>query len=210
MNADLHQIGLVFTAYVIAAASPGPSNMAIMSMAMRKGRTAALVLSAGVVTSSLFWGLLAATGISAVLASHAGALFVLKILGGYLLYLAFKAARSAMKPDGASPSSPERDREFSLSSIYRRGLLLHLTNPKAALAWIALMTLGLEPGATWHTAAIIVAGCAILSVSIFSGYAVVFSTTPMIKAYGKARRWIEGTLVAFFGIAGVRLLLSRS
>lgn len=211
MNADLHQIGLVFTAYVIAAASPGPSNMAIMSMAMRKGRTAALVLSAGVVTSSLFWGLLAATGISAVLASHAGALFVLKILGGgYLLYLAFKAARSAMKPDGASPSSPERDREFSLSSIYRRGLLLHLTNPKAVLAWIALMTLGLEPGATWHRAAIIVAGCAILSVSIFSGYAVVFSTTPMIKAYGKARRWIEGTLAAFFGIAGVRLLLSRS
>ena len=131
-------------------------------------------------------------------------------MGGYLLYLAFKAARSAMKPDGASPSSPERDREFSLSSIYRRGLLLHLTNPKAVLAWIALMTLGLEPGATWHTAAIIVAGCAILSVSIFSGYAVVFSTTPMIKAYGKARRWIEGTLVAFFGIAGVRLLLSRS
>jgi len=55
-----------------------------------------------------------------------------------------------------------------------------------------------------------VAGCAILSVSIFSGYAVVFSTTPMIKAYGKARRWIEGTLAAFFGIAGVRLLLSRS
>jgi len=211
MNADLHQIGLVYTAYVIAAASPGPSNMAIMGMAMRRGRTAALSLSAGVVTGSLFWGTLAATGISAVLARYAGVLVVFKVLGGiYLLYLALKATRSAMKPDapGTAPCGP--DRQFRSISLYRRGLLLHLTNPKSVLAWIALMTLGLGPGATGHTVAIILAGCAALSVTIFCGYALVFSTSPMVKAYAKARRWIEGTLAAFFGVAGIRLLLSRS
>ncbi len=210
MSADPHQIGLVFAAYVIAAASPGPSTMAIMGMAMRRGRRAALFLSAGVVTGSLFWGLLAATGISAVLARCAEALFLLKILGGaYLLRLAFTAARSAMRPDGAGPPSPERDEGFGFLSTYRRGFMLHLTNPKAVLAWIALMTLGLEPGAPQNTVAIILAGCAVLSVFIFAGYAVVFSTALMVKAYGKARRWIEGTLAAFFGVAGVRLLLSR-
>ncbi len=211
MNTELHQIGLVYTAYVIAAASPGPSNMAIMSMAMRRGRTAALVLSAGVVTGSLFWGVLAATGISALLARYAEVLVVLKILGGvYLLYLAVRAARSALRPDGTGSPFPDHGTRSRSALLYRRGLLLHLTNPKSVLAWIALMTLGLGPGATGHTVAIILAGCATLSVTIFCGYALVFSTRPMVKLYRKARRWIEGTLAAFFGIAGLRLLLSRS
>ena len=32
--------------------------------------------------------------------------------------------------------------------LYRRGLLMHLTNPKALLGWIATMTLGLGPQQT--------------------------------------------------------------
>ncbi|CAH2408005.1 hypothetical protein MES5069_650001 [Mesorhizobium escarrei] len=32
--------------------------------------------------------------------------------------------------------------------LYQRGLLMHLTNPKSILAWIALMTLG--PGSDRH------------------------------------------------------------
>ncbi|TIM70779.1 MAG: LysE family translocator, partial [Mesorhizobium sp.] len=34
MLAELHQFIIVFTAYVIAAGSPGPSNMRIMAVAM--------------------------------------------------------------------------------------------------------------------------------------------------------------------------------
>lgn len=211
MPTDLHQIALVFLAYVVAAGSPGPSTMAIMSTAMRQGRAAALGLSAGIVTGSVFWGLLAATGLSAVLARYAEALFVMKIAGGaYLLYLAVKSARSALRPDGEATAPEAGERAADLPALYRRGLLLHLTNPKSVLAWIALMTLGLGPGATWQTVAVILAGCAILAVTIFCGYAVVFSTTPMVKAYRRTRRWIEGVLAAFFGVAGLRLLLSRA
>jgi threonine/homoserine/homoserine lactone efflux protein len=32
----------------------------------------------------------------------------------------------------------------------------------------------------------------------------------MVRAYRKARRWIEGTLAVFFGAAGLSLLWSRS
>ena len=49
-----------------------------------------------------------------------------------------------------------------------------------------------------------------LSVTIFCGYAVVFSTAPMVRLYRRARRWIEGVLAVFFGFAGLRLLLSRA
>ena len=36
------QIGLVYATYLLATASPGPSNMAIMATAMRDGRGPAL------------------------------------------------------------------------------------------------------------------------------------------------------------------------
>ena len=96
MMLDLHQLLIVYIAYIIATASPGPSNMTIMGVAMSQGRAPAVVLALGVMTGSLTWAAIAATGLSAVLASFANALFVIKILGGiYLLYLAYKSARSA-------------------------------------------------------------------------------------------------------------------
>ncbi|WP_174826341.1 LysE family translocator [Rhizobium ruizarguesonis] len=211
VGSEYQHLLLVYMAYVIAAGSPGPSNMRIMGVAMDQGRRAALVLAAGVVSGSIFWGAMAATGISAILTRYAEALTILKIFGGlYLLYLAFRAARAALTA-GEKPAEAagKRDPETA-SSLYRRGLLMHLTNPKSVLAWIALVTLGLGPGASTYTVAAILVGCAILSVTIFCGYAIIFSTAPMVHFYRAARRWIEGTLAIFFGAAGIRLLLSRT
>ncbi|MEX6664209.1 LysE family translocator [Pseudomonas sp. W2-17] len=211
MPFDLHHLLLVYTAYIVGAASPGPSNMRIMGVAMHRGRRPALMLAAGVISGSFFWGSMAATGVSAVLTQYAEALTLLKILGGaYLLFLAFKAARSALT------STEKVEREIAdapaLSGwrLYQRGLLMHLTNPKALLGWVATMTLGLGAQATPQTVAVILAGCAVLSVTIFCGYALVFSTAPMIRAYRRARRWIEGTLTLVYATAGLKLLYSRT
>ena len=90
MAFDFHHLLLVFTAYIIGAVSPGPSNLRIMGVAMHQGRQPALLLAAGVISGSIFWGALAATGVSAILTQYAQALGVLKVLGGaYLLFLAF-------------------------------------------------------------------------------------------------------------------------
>jgi threonine efflux protein len=98
----------------------------------------------------------------------------------------------------------------SAFALYRRGLLMQLTNPKALLGWMATMTLGLGPHTTAQTVVIILAGCATLSVIIFCGYAIVFSTAPMIRGYCRARRWIEGSFALVFGTAGVKLLFART
>lgn len=209
MPIDLHQILLVYITYVIAAGSPGPSNMRIMSVAMNEGRGAALAVASGVVSGSIFWGLMAATGVSALLTRYGQALVVLQIVGGlYLLYLAFKAGRSALSADKGQ-LRPESDQKASAATLYKRGLLMHLTNPKSVLAWIAMMTLGLNGSSSTQTVAVILAGCAILSVTIFCGYAIVFSTAPMVRLYRRARRGIEGALAVFFGFAGLKLLLTR-
>ncbi|NTF08131.1 LysE family translocator [Agrobacterium rubi] len=208
---DFHQLLLVYIAYVIAVASPGPSNMTIMGVAMSRGRTPAVVLAIGVITGSLFWAALTATGLSAVLATYANALFVIKIAGGlYLLYLAYKSARSAFSPAIAQTlvQMPVVGRSEYLQ-LYRRGLLLHFTNPKAILGWIAIMSLGLKPGAGASTLIAIIGGCGVLGVTIFCGYALLFSTAPAIRIYQRARRYIETVLALFFGFAGIKLLMTR-
>ncbi|TCU31261.1 threonine/homoserine/homoserine lactone efflux protein [Rhizobium azibense] len=212
LSSELHHLLIVYTAYVIAAGSPGPSNMRIMGVAMHNGRRAALILAAGVVSGSIFWGAMAATGVSAVLTRYAEALIVLKIFGGlYLLYLAFKAGKAALASGDQTVSQKGANgAAVSGTELYRRGLLMHLSNPKSILAWIALVTLGLGPNSSWHTLAAILGGCAVLSVTIFCGYAVIFSTAPMVRLYRLARRWIEGVLALFFGVAGLRLLLART
>ena len=65
--ADLHHLLLVYAAYVVAVASPGPSTMAIMGDAMRDGRAPAVVLALGVMTGSLFWAALAGAGLATLL-----------------------------------------------------------------------------------------------------------------------------------------------
>jgi threonine/homoserine/homoserine lactone efflux protein len=206
---SIDQLLLVFTAYVVATASPGPSNLRIMGAAMHQGRRAGLLVAAGVVTGSIFWGALAAAGVAAILARYAEILVILKLLGGlYLLYLALKAARTAMTLDEPAARNLGRGPSSSIA-LYRQGLLMHLTNPKSVLGWIALVALGLGPEAAPGTVFIILAGCAILAVLVFGGYAVLFSTAPIVRAYKRARRWIEGVLATVFAIAGLRLLLVR-
>lgn len=207
--AHLDRLYLAFAAHVIAAASPGPSNMAIMGAAMSRGRRAATALTVGVVTGSWTWAVLAATGVAAVLSTYAQALLVIKLAGGlYLLHLALKAAHSAMAPAPVEMTPVAEGSE--LRSLYRRGLLLHVGNPKAILGWVATISLGLQPGGTTYMPFAILLGCAVLSVVIFGGYALLFSMPAMGRAYRKARRWIERTLAVFFGTAGLGLLLSRS
>lgn len=206
MNA--HDLLLVYTAYVIAVAGPGPSNMAIMNAAMRHGRRSGLALAAGVITMSVTWGTIAATGVSALLTTYAHAVTVLKVAGSlYLLWLAWKAARSAATPDKEMDQTVAAAPNWSI--FYRRGLLMHVGNPKAVLAWLAIMSLGVSPNATPATVAVALIGCNILGIIVFSGYALLFSTAPMVKAYAKARRWFEGVLAVFFAGAGIRLLFSR-
>ena len=204
------QLLLVYTAYVMASASPGPSNMAIMGVAMSQGRAPAVVLAAGIVTGSQFWAVLAATGISTVLSAYAGALVALKIAGGlYLLYLAYRSASSALAATGPQALSRAEVSRVDYAALYRRGVLLHLTNPKAILAWMAIMTLGLKPDAAPYNLAAILGGCLVLGIIVNGGYALIFSTSPMVYAYQKTRRWIEGTLAVVFGFAGLRLLSAK-
>ncbi len=201
---------LAYAAFLLSILSPGPNVLAIMGTSMEVSRRSGLALAMGVATGSLLWGTLTAMGLSALLASVAGALVALKVAGGlYLLWLAFKAFKAAAQ-DQDVRAQRLKDAPKSRAGYYRRGLLVQMTNPKALLAWIAIISIGLPADAPLWVPIAVVLGTTAFSVGIHALYALVFSSNPMVRVYAKARRWIQGALGLMFAGAGVKLLLSRS
>lgn len=203
-------IFLAYTTFFVAIASPGPNILAVLGTSMGIGRTSGLALALGVAAGSFCWAMLSVVGLSALLASYAAALIVIKIAGGvYLLWLAYKSFRSALSRHDIEARALAGARLTPLRYALR-GLTIQMTNPKAALAWIAIMSLGMREGAPLWVPVSLVVGTSVLSVLIHCVYALAFSTPVMVRVYSKARRWIQGTLGALFAFAGLKLLTSRS
>jgi threonine efflux protein len=206
--AYLPSILAAYAAYVIAVLSPGPAVFAIISTSMTQGRKAGLLMALGIYAGSATWASAAVLGLAAILHTYAVALEVLRVLGGlYLLYLAYKAFRAAAQAE--VPAANLRRENYSANALLTRGYLLHLTNPKAIFGWLAIITLGMPAGAPASVAVVIVGGCLLLGITCFTGYAVLFSTGRAVTIYASMRRWIEGTMSAFYCLAGVKLLTSK-
>ncbi|MEM7651658.1 MAG: LysE family transporter [Pseudomonadota bacterium] len=201
---------LAYSAFFLGIASPGPNVLAILGTSIASGRRAGLALAMGVATGSFIWAVVAATGLSVILTGFAGVLVFIKIAGGcYLLWLAFKAFRSCARSDDPALSHAEV-RDASSVRYYTHGLVVQMTNPKAVLAWVAIMSLGVMDGAPLWVPAAIVIGTSVLSILIHALYAMAFSSPPMVLLYKKTRRGIQGMLGVFFTFAGLRLILSRT
>ncbi|MGL4236302.1 LysE family translocator [Tabrizicola sp.] len=194
-------------AFFVAAVSPGPATLAVSTTAMAQGMRAALLLGIGLGLGLAFWGLVAAAGLGALLVQSSVALTVLRWVGGaYLLWLAWQSARSAVMPDPPSAEAPSA----AAGRMLIRGLVLNLSNPKAVLAWISVLALGLSAPDDRSGLAVTTALCAALGLMIYAAYAVLFAQAPVRAGYRKARRGIDGLAAAFFGYSGLRLIFTRA
>lgn len=204
----LPQLFVAWGAYIIATASPGPAVVAIIGTSISRGRSSGMALALGVLTGSYTWAMLAAAGLSALIGTYGNALFILKIAGGlYLLWLAFKALKAAMRKE-TERALPLEKQPPSLRRLYFKGLGIHLTNPKAIFSWLTLVSLGTPQDAP-HVMPILIGGCMVLGVVIFMGFALLFSIEPVHRGYRKARRGIEAAMAGFFAFAGFKLLTAK-
>jgi amino acid exporter len=203
---------LAYTAFLLAIASPGPNILAVIGTSMSVGRSAGLALALGVASGSFTWAMLTVIGLSALLAAYSSALFFIKIFGGfYLLWLAYKSFKSAASAHDIEAKQLDGNTRTPTPLGYLlRGFIIQMTNPKAALAWVAIISIGLKPGAPLWVGLAIVAGTFVLSITIHVLYAMAFSTPAMVRIYGKARRTIQASLGTFFAFAGLKLLINRS
>jgi threonine/homoserine/homoserine lactone efflux protein len=199
----------IFAAFFVVAASPGPATLAVCTVSAAEGRRRGLIFGAGLAAGLSFWGAVAATGLGAVLQASTSLLMALKIAGGlYLLWLAYGAARSAMggpiaaTPDGGHfEQSPQR-------ALFARGLVLNLSNPKAVVAWMAALAVGLGPDAGLLSLLVATFGCALIGLLIYAAYAAAFSVSAVMEGYRKARRSVDGLVATLFAVAGLALIRS--
>lgn len=198
---------IILLATFIAVASPGPATLAIAGTSMKYGRKYGLILAAGVTTGSISWAILAALGLGSIMMANAWAFSALRYIGAcYLLFLAYKSARSAFtKSDTANTQINIK----SAKSAYFKGLALHLTNPKPILFFGSLFAIGVPQQSSVFALAIIISAIAVQNIIVFHGYALLFSSRKIVAGYSKLRRWFESAFAIMFGAAGIKILTSE-
>lgn len=124
-------------ACIILFITPGPDMSLFLAKTIGEGRRPALAAVAGAESGCLIHTLLAAFGVSALLAASATAFLALKIVGAlYLLWLAIGAIRhgSVLKVDATRARAPS-----PLFQSYLTGLGINLTNPKVVLFFVTFL-----------------------------------------------------------------------
>ncbi|WP_415401912.1 LysE family translocator [Tateyamaria sp. SN3-11] len=198
---------LILLAALLAGASPGPATLTIAGTSMASGRRAGLAVASGVTTGSFMWSVSAAFGLGAIMLANVWLFEIIRYAGAaYLGWLAIKSARAAWL--GAKLKVPPVSQR-PLKGHYAKGLGLHLTNPKAILFFGALYSVGVPPGTPVTGLVTVILAVGALSFTVFHGYALIFSSAPMMRAYTRAKRVFEAAFAMFFGAAALRILTAR-
>lgn len=120
---------------VLLALAPGPDNLFVLMQSAMWGRRSGLIVVLGLCTGLIGHTLAVAVGLAAVFAASEAAFMVLKLAGAlYLLYLAWGAFRAQGRAQGAAPAP-----KLATSALFRRGIIMNLTNPKVSLFFLAFL-----------------------------------------------------------------------
>jgi threonine/homoserine/homoserine lactone efflux protein len=133
---------------LVLMATPGPSQVLMLSTSLSHGFPRALATAAGDLSANVLQMLAAGLGLAGVLAAAPGALAAVTWLGAaWLLWLAWRQWRAAGRRPaarGAAAVVPASD----LGGLYARGFVTSATNPKAVVFFAALFPLFLIDGAS--------------------------------------------------------------
>lgn len=194
---------LLFAATVLPLICvPGPDMLFIASQALSGDARAGLRATAGVCTGYVVHSLLVVLGLAAVIAASPLLFHALRWAGVlYLVYLAARLLRSAMRPGHLDVSASHT------AMPWRRGFLTAVLNPKGMMIYFAILPQFMHAGhgVAWQAmllSAIFIALCAL----VYSVLSVMLATTG--KAGGlsdRRRRYVEGVSGGMLIAAAARL-----
>ena len=157
---------------------------------------------------TFLWASIAVLGLTTLLTAYAEVLTVIKVVGGcYLIRFGYKSLKSACTPGKVEVNKNSTDQPKL--NYFLRGLTVQITNPKAAMAMTAIVTIGMQGQAPVWVNVVLVLGISVISVVGHLLYAVAFSTQTAVKLYASSRQWVEASLGTFFCFAGFKLLSDR-
>ncbi|TBW58765.1 LysE family translocator [Marinobacter halodurans] len=198
-----------FTAAVLLNLSPGPDIAFILGQTARGGRRAGFAAMFGIWSGACLHVVMAAVGLSAILATSALAFSVVKWVGAaYLIWLGIQAIRSG----GGALVGAVGERRVSGWSIYRQGVLVSALNPKVAIFFLAFLPQFVEPGAGSVSAQLVLHGLLVIAVATLIEPVIVLAGARLAVGVRQSRRlavWLDRGLGTLFVGLGLRLALSE-
>lgn len=134
---SLPQASAFLLVAVLVTLAPGPDNLMVLTLGLSRGRRAGMAFGLGCALGCLSHTLLAALGISALIAASPIAFTGLKLAGGlYLVWLGVQAWRDArpLGDSGAAMVPADGPRR-----LFVRGLIANAINPKVILFFLAFL-----------------------------------------------------------------------
>lgn len=137
---DPHTLLLFLTSALLLCLAPGPDNLFVLGQAMLQGPKAGYLVTLGLATGLIGHTAAVALGVAALFQASALAFTLLKVCGAaYLLYLAWGAWRAGVQ-------GVKREQvQLSAQTLYRRGILMNLTNPKVSIFFLAFLPQFTQP-----------------------------------------------------------------
>ncbi len=128
---------LAFTAAaLVLTITPGPDMTLFMGKTLTQGRAAGLAAVLGAASGLIIHTVLAAVGVSALLAASQLAFTMLKIVGAaYLIWLAYQAIRNGSSLTLEAVSVPKQP----FHRIWLQGLGVNILNPKIVLFFLTFL-----------------------------------------------------------------------
>lgn len=128
-------LGAFFAASVVMGLAPGPDILFVLTQSALYGARAGFATTCGLITGLFVHITAVSLGVAALFQSSATAFNVLKFAGAaYLLYLAWLSFRS-----GTSKASLQKAQFPGYGTLYRRGVIMNITNPKVTLFFLAFL-----------------------------------------------------------------------
>jgi len=200
---------LTFTlASTLLALAPGPDNLFVLLQSALYGRKAGLLITLGLCSGLVFHTTLLAAGVAAIFLVNTLAFNLLKFVGAaYLIYLAIQAYRAKSIPVGTD--SPPALAPWRL---YRRGILMNITNPKVGIFFLAFLPQFASSQNGSIALQIMKLGCIFMlaSLLVFSALAVLASKlAPWFTRSYKAQLILNRLAAAVFTALALRLALAN-
>ena len=198
-----------FVAAILLNLTPGPDIAYVLAHTVKNGLRSGFAALFGVWSGLFLHVVLAAIGLSAILATSATAFLFIKCWCAIaLIGLGIQALRS----NGSSTGLNTGHARSSNRRIYFQGVLVATLNPKVAFFFLAFLPQFVVPGAGSASAQLFLHGLLILVVGAFIEPIIIVAGAKLSSQLGENSRviaWMERSLGAVFIGLGIRIALSE-
>lgn len=203
-----------FVATFALNAAPGPDLGYIFAQTLKNGRAGGVAAMLGIWTGAFGHVLMAALGLSAILATSATVFAAVKWLGAaYLVWIGIDTLRSVARSqaDAATdPAQPQAVEPAKANIIFRQGALIALLNPKTAIFFLAFLPQFVVEGAGSTGQQLFLHGVLVIAIAaLIDPWLVLLGSrlSSRLNSNTRFNRWANRVLGGVFIALGAHLAL---